>query len=74
MNLSGDGVRLAGIAPETAAPSIVFAASAADVANVIVGGEFVVRDGAHVKLDVGRELRESIAALTGDEGSDGGAW
>lgn len=74
VNLGGAGVRLAGIAPETAAPSIVFAATAADVTNVIVGGEFVVRDGAHVKLDVGRELRESIAALTGDEGGDGGAW
>jgi formiminoglutamate deiminase len=74
VNLSGRGVRLAGITPETAAPSIVFAATAADVTNVIVGGEFVVRDGAHVRLDVASELRESIAALTGDEGGDGGAW
>jgi formiminoglutamate deiminase len=74
VNLSGDGVRLAGITPETAAPSIVFAAAAADVTNVIVGGEFVVRDGAHVTLDVAAELRESIAALAGDDGSDGGAW
>jgi len=74
VNLSGGGVRLAGITPETAAPSIVFAATAADVTNVIVGGEFVVRDGAHVRLDVAEELRTSIAALTGDEGGDGGAW
>jgi formiminoglutamate deiminase len=74
VNLSGDGVRLAGITPETAAPSIVFAATAADVTNVIVGGEFVVRDGAHVTLDVAAELRASIAALSGDDGSDGGAW
>jgi formiminoglutamate deiminase len=74
INLSSDGVRLAGITPETAAPSIVFAASAADVTNVIVGGEFVVRDGAHVRLDVAAELRSSIAALTGDEAGDGGAW
>jgi formiminoglutamate deiminase len=74
VNLSGDGVRLAGITPETAAPSIVFAAAAADVTNVIVGGEFVVRDGAHVTLDVAAELRASIAALAGDDGSDGGAW
>ncbi|HEX3361383.1 MAG TPA: formimidoylglutamate deiminase [Solirubrobacterales bacterium] len=74
VNLSGRGVRLAGITPDTAAPSIVFAASAADVTNVIVGGEFVVRDGAHVRLDVASELRESIAALTGDEAGDGGAW
>jgi formiminoglutamate deiminase len=74
VNLSAASVRLAGISPETAAPSIVFAASAADVTNVIVGGEFVVRDGAHVTLDVAAELRESIAALAGDDGSDGGAW
>jgi formiminoglutamate deiminase len=74
VNLSGRGVRLAGIIPETAAPSILFAATAADVTNVIVGGEFVVRDGAHARLDVARELRTSIAALTGDEGGDGGAW
>jgi formiminoglutamate deiminase len=74
VNLSARGVRLAGITPETAAPSIVFAATAADVTNVIVGGEFVVRDGAHVTLDVASELRESIAALSGDDVSDGGAW
>jgi formiminoglutamate deiminase len=65
VNLSGEGVRLAGIAPDTAAASIVFAATAADVTNVIVGGEFVVRDGAHVKLDVAEELRASIASLGG---------
>ncbi|MBS1895649.1 MAG: formimidoylglutamate deiminase [Actinobacteria bacterium] len=63
VNLSGDGVRLAGIASETAAASIVFAATAADVANVVVGGEFVVRDGKHVSLGVADELRRSIAAL-----------
>jgi formiminoglutamate deiminase len=74
VNLSARGVRLAGITPETAAPSIVFAATAADVTNVIVGGEFVVRDGEHVRLDVASELRTSIAALAGDEASDGGPW
>jgi formiminoglutamate deiminase len=70
VNLDGGGVRLAGIAPDTAAASIVFAATAADVTNVIVGGEFVVRDGRHVRLDVAGELRESIALLGG--GGDGG--
>jgi formiminoglutamate deiminase len=60
VNLSGDGVRLAGIAPKTAAASLVFAASAADVTNVIVGGEFVVRDGKHVRMDVAEELRRAI--------------
>jgi formiminoglutamate deiminase len=63
VNLAADGVRLAGIAPETAAASLVFAASAADVTNVIVGGEFVVRDGKHVGMDVAGELRSSIAEL-----------
>ena len=47
------------------AASLVFAATAADVTNVIVGGEFVVRDGKHVRFDVARELRDSIAALEG---------
>ena len=65
VNLSGESVRLAGIAPETAAASIVFAATAADVTNVIVGGEFVVRDGRHVSMNVAAELRSSIAALNG---------
>jgi formiminoglutamate deiminase len=65
VNVSGDGVRLAGITPETAAASLVFAATAADVTNVIVGGEFVVRDGRHVSLDVAEELRRSIANLGG---------
>jgi formiminoglutamate deiminase len=63
VNLSGDGIRLAGIAPDTAAASIVFAATAADVTNVVVGGEFVVRDGRHVAMDVAEELRRSIEGL-----------
>jgi len=65
VNIAGDSVRLAGITPDTAAASLVFAATAADVTNVIVGGEFIVRDGRHVRLDVPRELRSSIAALNG---------
>jgi len=63
VNLSEDGVRLAGITPGSAVASIVFTATAADVTNVIVGGEFVVRDGRHVHLDVAEELRRSIANL-----------
>lgn len=65
VNVAGDSVRLAGIAPDTAAASIVFAATAADVTNVIVGGEFVVRDRAHVSMDVADELWRSIANLGG---------
>ena len=64
VNLSGDGVRLAGIAPKTAAASLVFAATSADVANVVVGGEFVVRDGRHLRMDVAAELRRSIEDLS----------
>ncbi len=65
VNLAVDGVRLAGIAPETAAASLVFAATAADVTNVIVGGKFIVRDGAHVSIDVAAELRSSIGEIGG---------
>jgi formiminoglutamate deiminase len=46
------GVRLAGVPAE----AFVFAAAAADVSDVIVGGEFVVRDGRHVRIDVPSEL------------------
>jgi formiminoglutamate deiminase len=57
-----DGVRLAGADPRQALEAVVFAASAADVRNVIVAGRTVVRDGIHVELDVARELRQSIEA------------
>jgi hypothetical protein len=43
----------------------VFAGAAADVRDVIVGGEFVVRERSHLKLGVVGELANSIAALTG---------
>jgi formiminoglutamate deiminase len=58
-----DGVRLAGTELEHAVASLVFAGTAADVRHVIVGGSFVVRDGAHASLDVPRELEEAIAAV-----------
>ena len=58
-----DGVRLAGTSPEHAVESVVFAAGAVDVRDVMVGGEFVVRDGAHLSLDVAAELGEAIAML-----------
>lgn len=50
-------VRTAGTPPET----VVFCAGAADVRDVFVDGRRIVRDGAHVTLDVERELREAIA-------------
>jgi formiminoglutamate deiminase len=56
-------VRLAGTSPDNALGALVFAGAAADVNDVMVGGEFVVRDGGHVAIDVPRELRAAIAAL-----------
>jgi cytosine/adenosine deaminase-related metal-dependent hydrolase len=58
-----DGVRLAGTSPAHALESLVFAAGAGDVRDVIVGGRFVVRDGAHLSLDVAAELERAIAML-----------
>jgi formiminoglutamate deiminase len=57
-----DSVRLAGTPPERAVDSVVFAAGAADVRHVMVGGQFVVREGAHVSLDVAAELRAALAS------------
>jgi formiminoglutamate deiminase len=58
-----DGVRLAGTSADHALESLVFAAGAADVRDVIVGGRFVVRDGAHLDLDVAAELDQAIVRL-----------
>jgi formiminoglutamate deiminase len=60
-------VRLAGTtgsAGQGAAAAAVFAAGAADVTDVVVGGTAVVRDGHHLGVgDVGRTLEEAIARL-----------
>jgi formiminoglutamate deiminase len=58
-----DGVRLAGVEPEHALASLVFAGGAADVREVIAGGRFVVRDGSHTRLDVAEELDREIARI-----------
>ncbi len=57
-----DSVRTAGTGGtvETA----VFAASAADVTDVVVDGRHLVAEGKHVKVDVAAELAASIAAVT----------
>jgi formiminoglutamate deiminase len=57
-----DSPRLAGTEPGHAVESLVFAAAAPDVRHVMVGGRFVVRDGAHVDLDVAGDLRAALAA------------
>ncbi|MGW5780437.1 formimidoylglutamate deiminase [Streptomyces sp. NPDC003863] len=59
-----DTVRTAGPVPRLAAETAVFAATAADVHHVVVGGRTIVRDGAHVSVpDVGEALATAIAAL-----------
>jgi formiminoglutamate deiminase len=58
-----DGVRLAGTSADHAIESLVFAATSADVRQVILGGRFVVRDGVHQMLDVAGELAKAIDRL-----------
>jgi cytosine/adenosine deaminase-related metal-dependent hydrolase len=59
-----DSVRLAGAQDATLLESVVFAATAADVRDVVVGGRQVVADGRHLGLgDVAAALRTSIAAV-----------
>jgi formiminoglutamate deiminase len=56
------GVRTAGTG--SSLETLVFAASAVDVSDVIVSGRRVVADGNHAKLDVAAELAASISAVT----------
>jgi cytosine/adenosine deaminase-related metal-dependent hydrolase len=60
-----DGVRLAGSEgwPELLVDALVFAGAAADVRDVIVGGRFVVREGAHALVDAPRALADAIAKV-----------
>jgi formiminoglutamate deiminase len=51
--------RTAGVPPE----AIVFAATAADVTDVVVGGRHIVRDGRHLSVDVRRALAGVLARL-----------
>ncbi|MFE0458226.1 formimidoylglutamate deiminase [Kitasatospora sp. NPDC058965] len=64
--LAMDSVRTAGAVPRLGAETAVFAASAADVRHVVVGGRTVVADGVHqLVADVPSLLQTSIAALKG---------
>jgi formiminoglutamate deiminase len=58
-----DTPRLAGTDPATAVGAVVFAAGAADVRSVVVSGLQIVRDGAHVAMDVAGELDAAIRAV-----------
>ena len=60
-----DSVRLAGTTPETALESVVFAATAADVRDVIAGGRRIVSRGRHTEVDVPAELAASIERVYG---------
>jgi formiminoglutamate deiminase len=51
-----DSVRTAGTDPA----AIVFTASASDVTQVLAGGQVVVRDGRHTRLDVPAALRRAV--------------
>jgi formiminoglutamate deiminase len=55
-----DSVRTAGTDAEHALDTVVFAAAAADVTDVVVDGRRVVRDGAHRLGDVGRLLADAV--------------
>jgi formiminoglutamate deiminase len=62
--VSLDSVRTAGAAQGMALEAAVFAASAADVTDVVISGRDVVRDGAHLLVpDVPGELARSIRAV-----------
>ncbi|HAP77856.1 MAG TPA: formimidoylglutamate deiminase [Acidimicrobiaceae bacterium] len=61
--ISFGSVRMAGVDAGSALEMAVFAASAADVRHVVVGGTQVVRDHAHVSIDVVAELAAAIAEL-----------
>ena len=55
-----DSVRLAGIDDDGALAAVVFAATAADVRHLVVGGRAVVRGGVHTSINAASELRTAI--------------
>ena len=62
--------RTAGSVPAHALATAVFAAGAADVRHVVVGGMVVVSDGRHLTIDVAAELAHSIDAAWSAATSD----
>ena len=61
--VDADSVRLAGIDDDSVIESLVFAATADDVTDVVIDGEHVVRDRRHVRMEVSSELRGAIASI-----------
>ncbi|MQY03238.1 formimidoylglutamate deiminase [Actinomadura macrotermitis] len=61
-------VRTAGAGADHAAEAAVFAATAADVRDVVVSGREIVRDGRHLLVpDVAAALNDAIAAVTRED-------
>jgi formiminoglutamate deiminase len=58
-----DSVRLAGASPDQLVEAAVFAAGAADVRDVMVGGRWIVRDGEHLGLAVRECLASALDAV-----------
>jgi formiminoglutamate deiminase len=56
-----DTVRMAGMPREYLVDALVFAGAAADMTDVIVAGEFVVRDGRHLSIDVPSALAQACS-------------
>jgi cytosine/adenosine deaminase-related metal-dependent hydrolase len=56
-----DSVRTAGAGPGNAAAVAVFAATAADIRHVVIGGRVVVADGRHTAIDVVGALRQALS-------------
>ncbi|PYC77597.1 formimidoylglutamate deiminase [Streptomyces tateyamensis] len=62
--LALDSVRTAGSVPRLGAEIAVFAASAADVRDVVVGGRRIVADGVHTLVpDAGAALQTAVSSL-----------
>jgi formiminoglutamate deiminase len=55
--------RTAGVNDDDALAAVVYAATAGDVTDVVIGGRQVVRDRRHCSLDVASELDASIRAV-----------
>ena len=63
VTVSLGSVRLAGTTPDTALEAAVFAATAADVRDVVAGGRRIVGEGRHIEIDVAVELTAAIERL-----------
>ena len=60
-----DSARLAGIDDDSALAAVIFAAAAADVRHLVVGGRAIVRGGVHTSINVASELRATIREVVG---------